>query len=182
MGLVSRQQHLWENADGFFLIHLDCKPDKYVSFISILWNTGPKYIFLCYVFPEWLIRYYLSIHNLMFARCLQHFKSKEKVSTTTSVGFKTVKEYAKKWTAVEKGPSSFQNFHLMDKCNTITAELLENETVKCHPPVPPRFHKWHKIKQNIKTTNKRKRRDFNSNHTRATARRTFPRRQLHVQS
>ena len=40
----------------------------------------------------------------------QHFKSKEKVSTITSVGFKTVKEYAKKWTAVEKGQSNFKNF------------------------------------------------------------------------
>ena len=63
--------------------------------------------------------------------CEQHFKSKEKVSTRTSVCF-TLKEYAKKWTAVEKGPSSFQDFHfILDKCNTITAELLENETVKC---------------------------------------------------
>ena len=58
--------------------------------------------------------------------CEQHFKIKEKVSTITSVGFKTLKEYAKKWTAVEKGQSSFQNFYLiLDKCNTITAELLE---------------------------------------------------------
>ena len=66
--------------------------------------------------------------------CEQHFKSKEKVSTITSVGFKTLKEYAKKWTAVEKGSSSFQNFHLIvGKCNTATAELLENETVKFHP-------------------------------------------------
>ena len=66
--------------------------------------------------------------------CEQHFKSKKKVSTITSVGFKTYKEYAKKWTAVEKGQSSFQNLHLiLDKCNTIIAELLENETVKCHP-------------------------------------------------
>ena len=40
----------------------------------------------------------------------QHFKSKEKVSTITSVGFKTLKEYAKKWAAVEKGPSSFKIF------------------------------------------------------------------------
>ena len=40
--------------------------------------------------------------------CEQHFKSKEKVSTITLVGFK---EYAKKWTAVEKRPSSFQKFH-----------------------------------------------------------------------
>ena len=39
----------------------------------------------------------------------------------------------KKWTAVEYGSSSFQNFHLiLDKCNTITAKLSENETVKCH--------------------------------------------------
>ena len=34
--------------------------------------------------------------------CKQHFKSKEKVSIITSVDFKTYKEYAKKWTAVEK--------------------------------------------------------------------------------
>ena len=34
--------------------------------------------------------------------CEQHFKSKEKLSIITSVDFKTHKEYAKKWTAVEK--------------------------------------------------------------------------------
>ena len=45
--------------------------------------------------------------------CEQHFKSKEKVSTITSVGFKTLKEYTKKWTAVEKDASRFQNFHLI---------------------------------------------------------------------
>ena len=29
----------------------------------------------------------------------------------------------------------FKNFQLiLEKCNTITAELLENETVKFHPP------------------------------------------------
>ena len=51
-----------------------------------------------------------------------------------SVGFKTFKKNAQKWTAVEKGPSSFQSFHVnLDKCNKDTAELLENETVKCHP-------------------------------------------------
>ena len=67
--------------------------------------------------------------------CKLHFKVKEKVPTITSEGFKNVKEYTKDWTAVEKRPSSFQNFHLiLDKCNTITAELLENETVKFHPP------------------------------------------------
>ena len=50
------------------------------------------------------------------------------------MGFKTLKEYAKKWTAVEKGSSSFQKFHLIvRKCNTTAAELLENETVKFHP-------------------------------------------------
>ena len=66
--------------------------------------------------------------------CEQHFKSKQNVSTMASVGFKTLKEYAKKWTAVEKGQSSFQNFHLiLDKYKTITAELSENEIVKCHP-------------------------------------------------
>ena len=42
--------------------------------------------------------------------CEQHLKSKKKVSTITSVGFKTLKEYAKKWAAVEKGPSSFKIF------------------------------------------------------------------------
>ena len=67
--------------------------------------------------------------------CKLHFKVKEKVPTITSEGFKNVKEYTEDWTAVEKRPSSFQNFHLiLDKCNTITAELLENETVKFHPP------------------------------------------------
>ena len=66
--------------------------------------------------------------------CEQHFKSKEKVSTITSEGFKTLKEFAKKWKAVDKGRSSFQKLNLiLDKCNTITAELLENETFKCHP-------------------------------------------------
>ena len=45
------------------------------------------------------------------------------------MGFKTLREHSQKWTAVQKG----QNFHLiLDKCNTITAELLENETVKYH--------------------------------------------------
>lgn len=33
-----------------------------------------------------------------------------------------------------KGRSSFQYFHLiLDKCNTVTAESLENKTVKSHP-------------------------------------------------
>ena len=45
------------------------------------------------------------------------------------MGFKTLREHSQKWTAVQKG----QNFHLiLDKCNTITGELLENETVKYH--------------------------------------------------
>ena len=44
--------------------------------------------------------------------CEQHFKIKEKVSTITSVGFKTLQEYAKKWTAVKKGPSGFKIFIL----------------------------------------------------------------------
>ena len=66
--------------------------------------------------------------------CEQHFKSKEKLSTIMSAGVNTLKEYAKKCTAFEKGPSSFQTFHLIfDKCNTITAESLENEAVKSHP-------------------------------------------------
>ena len=99
--------------------------------------------------------------------CKQHFKSKEKVSTKMSVGFKIFKKNATKWTAVEKGPSSFQNFHLnLDKCNKITAELLENETVKCHPQCRLDF-------THIKTTNKIKISNFNRNHSRATARRTF---------
>ena len=73
----------------------------------------------------------LTPPTLMFAGCLQHFKSKEKVLNIP-----------KKWAAFEKGPSSFQNFHIiLGKCNIITAELL---TIKCHPPL--RFHKWHKIK------------------------------------
>ena len=78
----------------------------------------------------------------MFAGCVNNIsKAKKKVSTITSVGFKTLKEYAKNWTAVDKGQSSFQNFHLiLDKCNTITAELLENET-EMSPPVLPQFHK-----------------------------------------
>ena len=32
--------------------------------------------------------------------CEQRFKSKEKVSTITSMGFKTLRGYGKKWTAV----------------------------------------------------------------------------------
>ena len=56
--------------------------------------------------------------------CEQHFRSQEKVPTITFVGFNALKEYAKKWAAVEKGSSSFQNFYLiLDKCITITAEL-----------------------------------------------------------
>ena len=39
--------------------------------------------------------------------CEQHFKSTEKISSITLVGFKTLKEHAKNWTAVEKGTSSF---------------------------------------------------------------------------
>ena len=35
----------------------------------------------------------------------QHFKSKEKLSTVVLVGFKILKEYAKKRRAVEKSPS-----------------------------------------------------------------------------
>ena len=37
---------------------------------------------------------------------------------------------------------------------------------------PTQFHKWHKIKQNIKTTSRRKRIKFNRNHSRVTTRRT----------
>ena len=88
--------------------------------------------------------------------CEKHFKSKEKVSTITSVGL-TLKEYAKKWTAAEKGPSSPQNFHLiLDKCNTITAELLENETVKCHPQCRRDFTNDIKLKRILKQQIKEK--------------------------
>ena len=60
-------------------------------------------------------------------KATQHFKCKEKVSTIASVGFKTLKEHARKWTAVK---NFFQNLHLiLDKCNTITAKSLENKTV-----------------------------------------------------
>ena len=91
--------------------------------------------------------------------CEEHFKSKEKVSTIRSVGFRTLKEYATKWTAVGKGPSSFQKFFvILDKCNTITAELLENEIVKCHPQCQcdfPNDIKLHKIlKQQTKEKEK----------------------------
>ena len=71
-----------------------------------------------------------------------------------SAGFKTIKEYSTKWTAVEKVPYSFQNFHLiLGKYSTIAAELLENDT-QMSPSVPPWFYKQHKIKKNITTTNK----------------------------
>ena len=85
-----------------------------------------------------------------------------------SVGFKVFKKNAKKWIAVKtKGPSSFQNVHLnLDKCDKITAELSENETVKCHPQCLLDF-------MHIKTTNKIKISNFNRNHSRATARTTF---------
>ena len=75
----------------------------------------------------------LTLHPRSYVCSIcEHFNSKEKVPTITSVGFNTLKEYVKKWTAVEKSSSSFQDFHLiLDKCNTITTELLE--TVKCHP-------------------------------------------------
>ena len=44
----------------------------------------------------------------MFDGCVNNIsKAKKKVSTITSVGFKTLKEYVEKWTAVEKGPFSF---------------------------------------------------------------------------
>ena len=40
----------------------------------------------------------------------------------------------KKWTALEKGPSIFQSYYLiLDKFNAITAESLENKTVKFYP-------------------------------------------------
>ena len=40
----------------------------------------------------------------------------------------------RKWTAVEKDPFSFQNFNLiLYKNNTITAESIENKTVKHYP-------------------------------------------------
>ena len=100
----------------------------------------------------------LTVHpqSNVYCLCEQHFKSKEKVSTITSLCFNTLKEYAKKRTAVEKGPSSFQNFYLiLDKCNTITAESLENETVKCHLQCRCDFTNDIKL-NNIKTTNKRK--------------------------
>ena len=68
---------------------------------------------------------------------------------------------------VKKGPSSFQNFHLnLDKCKKITAELLANETAKCFPQCRLDF-------THIKTTNEIKISNFNINHSRATARRTF---------
>ena len=67
--------------------------------------------------------------------CKRNFKSKEKLSTITSQAlFKTLEKYVKKWTALEKGRSSFQNFHfILNKCNAISAESLEIETLKCHP-------------------------------------------------
>ena len=97
----------------------------------------------------------------------QHFKSQEKVSTKTSVGLRFSRKMPKKWTAVEKGPSSFQNIHLnLDKCDKITAELLENETVKCYPQCRLNF-------THNKTINEIEISNFNRNHSRATARRTF---------
>lgn len=79
------------------------------------------------------------------------------------MGFKTLKERTKKCTAVKKGPSSFQNFYLiLDKCNKITAESLENETVKCHPRWRRSFTDDIKLSRLLKKS-KRKRRVFNRN-------------------
>ena len=97
--------------------------------------VSPKYIFFMLCFPR-MDNPILTLHpqSDVCWLCEQHFQSKEQLSTITYVGFKALKEYAKKWTAVGKVLSSFQNFCLiLDNCNTITAELLENKTVKCHP-------------------------------------------------
>ena len=66
----------------------------------------------------------------MFAGCVSNIsKAKKKFQQCPWVLILS-RNMPKKWTAVEYGPSSFQNFRLiLGKCNTITAELVENETV-----------------------------------------------------
>ena len=85
------------------------------------------------------------------------------------MGFKTLREHSQKWTTVQKG----QNFHLiLDKCNTITAELLENETVKCHAQCSRDLKSDIKLDSVLKQKAKEKE-EFNRNHSSATASRTF---------
>ena len=83
------------------------------------------------------------------------------------MGFKTLKERTKKYTAVKKGPSSFQNFYLiLDKCNKITAESLESQTVNCQPQCLRDFANDTILNNNIKATHKRKRRKFSKKNLR----------------
>ena len=82
----------------------------------------------------------LMLHPQSDVCCLfdQHFKSKEKVLAIKLMSFETPKEQTIKWTVVEKGSSSFQNFHLvLGKCNIVTANSFENKTLKCHA----RYHR-----------------------------------------
>ena len=117
-----------------------CQPTDPIFFAILPVNqkinlVSPKYIIFMLYFPR-MDNPILILHPKYDVcwLCEQHFQNKEQLSTITSVGFKTLKEYAKKWTAVGKVPSSFQNFYLiLDNCNTITAVLLENKTVKSHP-------------------------------------------------
>lgn len=120
------------NVEKFFLIRLDCKPDdkyfcifKINAFISFLWKTGPKNIFmLCFLR---MVNSILTLYHKSDVCSLyeQHVKSKEKVLTVTSLCFEAIKEYAKKWTAIENGPSSFQNLHLIfDKSSAVMAKSL----------------------------------------------------------
>ena len=75
----------------------------------------------------------LSIHNLIFAGCVDNISKQRKSVNNNVCGFQNSQGICQKWTAVGKGLSSFQKFHpILGKCNTVTAELLENETHQCH--------------------------------------------------
>ena len=61
----------------------------------------------------------------------------------------------------------------LDKCNTITTESLENETVKCHPQYRRDFTNGTKLNRKLKQQTREKERKFSRNHCRGTPRRTF---------
>ena len=67
-------------------------------------------------------------HKSDICSLYEHVKSKEKVPTVTSLCFEAIKEYAKKWAAIENGPSSFQNLHLIfDKSSAVMAKSLNKK-------------------------------------------------------
>ena len=75
-------------------MQLDCKLDRLHLFLFS--EIQVLTIFFYVMFSQNAQSDTNSTHTPMFAGCLEHFKSKEKVSTITSVGFKTLKEYSKK--------------------------------------------------------------------------------------